>query len=151
MTWYCYILKTDYEIHKNRTYNGSTNDLNRRLRQHNQEITGGARYTKKFGNREWYPYVVVKGFPDRKNALQCEWRINHPDNKRRTRKYCTPIGRIEGLNKVLKLEKWTSNSLHNNNELDLHIYILRNYEHFLTDLPDNVTLHAVDNIIDDID
>ena len=37
-----YILKSD-----NLSYVGMTNDFFRRFRQHNQEIKGGAKYTKK--------------------------------------------------------------------------------------------------------
>ena len=44
--WYCYILRNSSEKYGKLTYNGSTNNPYRRLRQHNQEIVGGARYTK---------------------------------------------------------------------------------------------------------
>ena len=38
----------------NRTYVGITNNSTRRLRQHNSEIKGGARYTtSQKGNGEW--------------------------------------------------------------------------------------------------
>ncbi|MGM0481031.1 MAG: GIY-YIG nuclease family protein [Pseudomonadota bacterium] len=40
--WYVYLLKCS----DNSYYCGITNDLTRRLRQHNGEIKGGARYTK---------------------------------------------------------------------------------------------------------
>ena len=44
-TWYCYLLRNTSEQFKMCTYNGSTNDLKRRLRQHNEEIKGGAKAT----------------------------------------------------------------------------------------------------------
>jgi len=39
---YCYFLRS-----QNLTYNGYTVDLKRRLRQHNREIKGGAKYTSR--------------------------------------------------------------------------------------------------------
>ena len=145
--WFCYILKNNCDQHKNRTYNGSTNNIKRRLRQHNQEICGGARYTKKFGNKSWEVYALVTGFPDHRNALQCEWRIKHPDNRRkRNSKYNTPKGRIIGLSEVLKCDKWTNQSIYNNLDMTLKVWIKRGYETVLIDLPDNIEVNIVDNI-----
>ena len=76
--FYCYILKNSQN---RRTYNGFTVKPKRRIRQHNQELVGGAKYTKKWGNKDWEIYALVTGFPDKINALQCEWRIKHPNNK----------------------------------------------------------------------
>jgi predicted GIY-YIG superfamily endonuclease len=39
-SWYCYILRNTHPKYCNITYNGSTNDPVRRLRQHNEEIKG---------------------------------------------------------------------------------------------------------------
>lgn len=146
-TNYCYILKNSFDPHSNRTYNGYTNNPSRRIRQHNGEIKGGAKYTKKYGNCSWEIYAIVKGFPDNINALQCEWRIKHPNNRRRlSRKYCSPRGRIVGLNEVLKLEQWTNNSTINNEELTLTVWITAEYSNLLTDLPENVTINILDKI-----
>jgi len=41
MSFYCYMLYTS----KNQTYIGATVDPDRRLRQHNKELSGGARAT----------------------------------------------------------------------------------------------------------
>ena len=134
--WYCYILKTDYLPHKNRTYNGFTNNPKRRIRQHNGEIKGGAKYTERFGNSEWKIYALLTGFPNKINALQCEWRIKHPDNKRkRGNKYNSPEGRIKGLCEVLRLDKWTNNSDISNGDLEL--WICKEYGDLLEDLPEN--------------
>lgn len=144
--YYCYILKNNSATDNFRTYNGSTNDLSRRLRQHNQEISGGARYTKKYGDKSWEICAYVAGFPNRKNALQCEWRIAHPDNKRRRGpKYNKPDGRIIGLNEVLKLKKWTNNSIEDNSTMDLQVYVYQEYVHLLTDLPNNVKINILEN------
>ena len=43
--WYCYILRNKQPQYSHLTYNGSTNNPYRRLRQHNEEISGGAVYT----------------------------------------------------------------------------------------------------------
>ncbi len=137
----------DYERDKRRTYNGFTDKPWNRIRQHNQEITGGAKYTRAFGNKSWEIYALVTGFPDKINALQCEWRIKHPDNKRkRSPKYTGPSGRIKGLNEVLKLDKWTNKSTHLNKDSQFKVWIKRGYEDLITDLPDNYTLTVVDHI-----
>ena len=52
------------------SYVGMTNDFTRRLRQHNGEIKGGARYTSK--RKGWYPVLIIDGFQDKKSAMQCE-------------------------------------------------------------------------------
>jgi predicted GIY-YIG superfamily endonuclease len=55
------------------TYIGATLDLNRRLRQHNGEIVGGAKATaKKKG--QWERVLAIHGFPDQRSALKFEWR-----------------------------------------------------------------------------
>lgn len=77
--YYCYILKNG---DNNRTYNGFTTNPRRRIRQHNGEIKGGAKYTEKFGSN-WEYYFIMTGFPDSINALQCEWKIRHPTNKKK--------------------------------------------------------------------
>jgi predicted GIY-YIG superfamily endonuclease len=147
--WYCYILKNSYEPDKNRTYNGFTNNPKRRIRQHNKEIKGGAVYTGKHGNNSWEMYALVCGFPDNINALQCEWRIKHPNNKRkRPTKYNSPSGRIKGLNEVLKLDYWTNQSTCKNSDTKLDVYILKEYVDLLKDVPDHVTIHVVDDKLD---
>lgn len=144
---YCYLLKNNYEPHKNRTYNGYTVDPKRRIRQHNQEIKGGAKYTKKWGNKNWEIYVLIKGFPDNKNALQCEWKIKHPaPKKRRPKRYNSPEGRVLGLNEVLKLDKWTNQSCFMNKDINLEIWIVKEYAEYLIDIPNNYKINIVDKI-----
>jgi predicted GIY-YIG superfamily endonuclease len=72
MVFYVYLLIcTD-----NASYVGSTIDLNRRLRQHNGEIKGGARMTtiKVKQGKNWQRVCYVSGFPNWQAALQFEWR-----------------------------------------------------------------------------
>ena len=91
-----YIIKSD-----NKSYVGMTNNFFRRIRQHNKEIKGGARYTSKSDN--WYPICIIDGFKSMSEAMQCEWRIKH--NKKKG-----AINRIKYLSELLKGERWTSNS-----------------------------------------
>jgi putative endonuclease len=53
------------------TYIGVTNDLARRLRQHNGEIAGGARFTRRA--RPWC-FAAVFAVSTRRAALQLEYR-----------------------------------------------------------------------------
>jgi len=129
----CYILQND---DNQRTYNGYTVNTAKRLRQHNGELSGGARSTK--CSTTWKYICIVSGFPDKINALQCEWRIRKPSNKRRAREYRGPEGRIKGLNHVLHLDKWTSRAA--DNGFPMEVKILPEYKHFLTELPDYVAV-----------
>ena len=58
------------------TYVGATVDLERRLRQHNKELAGGAHATgiKVSQGESWTRAAHVSGFPDWQAALQFEWR-----------------------------------------------------------------------------
>lgn len=57
------------------TYVGVTNDMRRRLRQHNGALRGGARYTRRH-KTIWRLLFVVDDLPDRRTALQLEWRLH---------------------------------------------------------------------------
>ena len=142
---YCYILRNTENV--NRTYNGYTISPKHRIRQHNQEIKGGAKYTTKWGNKTWEIYVIIKGFPDIHNALQCEWRIKHPARKRvRPSIYNSPAGRVIGLNEILQLDKWTSNSTYLTKDINLEIWLIKEYSSLITNLTDNIKLNIVDKI-----
>jgi structure-specific endonuclease subunit SLX1 len=54
-----------------KTYVGATINPDRRLRQHNGEIAGGARATH---GRKWKRVFLVSGFADERAALRFEWR-----------------------------------------------------------------------------
>lgn len=120
--YYCYILRSLNKKYPRSTYNGSTNDINRRLRQHNGIISGGAKATR--GKGEWVPYVIMEGFSTHREALSCEWKIKHPTNsKKRPAIYNGIEGRIKSLNLLIGLDKWTNNStgLETENEYKLYI------------------------------
>ncbi|VBB17950.1 GIY-YIG nuclease [Yasminevirus sp. GU-2018] len=144
---YCYILRNHHPPDLNRTYNGYTVNPRKRIRQHNQEIKGGAKYTKIWGNKSWEIIALIKGFPDHHNALQCEWRIKHPAPKKvRPQKYNSPSGRIVGLNEILQMERWTSKSTTTVSELSLELWIIKEFSHIMTDLPENVKMNVVEKI-----
>jgi predicted GIY-YIG superfamily endonuclease len=67
----CYVLSSP---EGRATYCGSTNCLDRRLRQHNGELKGGARYTTRRACT-WKPVIVVSGFPNRSQMLSFEWHV----------------------------------------------------------------------------
>jgi predicted GIY-YIG superfamily endonuclease len=61
------------------TYTGMTSDFAKRLRQHNSEIAGGARYTTNYsrGGFLWSPLVVAHNIPKRCLAMQLERTLKH--------------------------------------------------------------------------
>lgn len=105
---YVYLLYCEDDSSK-ATYVGATVDLNRRLRQHNKEIKGGARATsaKVVKGESWTRICHVSGFPDWSSALQFEWKF-----KNLSRKYpikMLPLERrLRALNDLLALERPTS-------------------------------------------
>lgn len=70
MSYACYCLASE----TGRTYVGFTTNLERRLRQHNQELSGGAKATK---GQTWKRILSVAGFPSQQAALQFEWKWKH--------------------------------------------------------------------------
>jgi predicted GIY-YIG superfamily endonuclease len=62
----------------NRTYVGYTVNPQRRLRQHNGVIKGGARFTARKSNSSWYFLTIISSSQLTKNmALSLEWHIKH--------------------------------------------------------------------------
>lgn len=107
MSFFVYLLSTT--PNKNATYVGATIDLDRRLRQHNKEIKGGAYATgsKVERGETWIRVAHVEGFPDWQAALQFEWRW-----KQLTRKISSAKNPLErrmiALKQLLALERPTS-------------------------------------------
>ena len=94
------------------TYIGATVDLNRRLRQHNGEIQGGAKRTtnKLKSGKKWTRICYVSEFPDWTATLQFEWRW-----KQMSRKYKSNMDplerRIRALHDLLSLTQSTSKAI----------------------------------------
>jgi predicted GIY-YIG superfamily endonuclease len=105
MSFFVYLLLSS----DSSTYVGATVDLNRRLRQHNKEIKGGAHATgtKVEKGEMWIRACHVEGFPDWQSALQFEWRW-----KQLTRKITISVHplhrRMIALKELLNLERSTT-------------------------------------------
>jgi predicted GIY-YIG superfamily endonuclease len=96
---YNYIL---YNTENNVTYNGYTVNFERRLRQHNGEISGGAKGTKKHAGK--WKFLIVVGSEDftKNSAMSFEWHTRYPTGKKpRPKEFAGPIGRLNGLKMVI--------------------------------------------------
>lgn len=69
MAWFVYILESSTG---KKSYVGKTNDPKRRLRQHNGERSGGARYTR---GGKWKIKYLFYNIPDETTALQFECNL----------------------------------------------------------------------------
>lgn len=104
----CYMLYTD----AGQTYIGATVDVDRRLRQHNKEIKGGAVATgiRVAQGATWKRacYIPV---PEWRTALQIEWRWKQL-GRTRCKHIRNPIDRrLHSLQILLSLEKPTENAI----------------------------------------
>ena len=97
------------------TYIGATVNLDKRIRQHNKELKGGATATSiKVNQGEAWTYVCyVENFPSWNEALKFEWRwkqisrqIQKKDPKQNPREK-----RLEALDQLLKLDRPTSKAM----------------------------------------
>ena len=95
----CYLLLSSTS--KQRTYVGVTNDIQRRLRQHNGELVGGAKATR--NGRPWNVWLTVEGFPTQKSTLQFEYMWKHMPPKQSHGKK----SRLSKLAALLNKEQWT--------------------------------------------
>ena len=98
--WSFYLINKD-----NATYAGVSPDPVRRLRQHNGEIKGGAKYTTSKGPG-WEHLCLVSGFQDKIQAMQFEWAVKHVS----PRNAGGIINRVKKMYTVLNKDKWTSKS-----------------------------------------
>eukprot|EP01088_Endostelium_zonatum_P022619 TRINITY_DN990_c0_g1_i4.p1 TRINITY_DN990_c0_g1~~TRINITY_DN990_c0_g1_i4.p1 ORF type:complete len:267 (-),score=77.72 TRINITY_DN990_c0_g1_i4:433-1233(-) len=155
----CYLLTSLNPKYKNHTYIGFTVNPKRRIRQHNGEITKGAKKTKL--KRPWRMVLFISGFPTNTVALQFEWTWQHPTQSSRTKssglQNLKNIGsanllraKIRFLYELVHLSPW--------NHLPLTInWLTEDYHHLLTSCPDlpkhittNITsLEALDDKSDD--
>lgn len=98
--WYFYLLQN-----QNCTYAGVSPDPQRRLRQHNKELKGGAKYTTSKPST-WSPLCFVQGFPSKIEAMQFEWAVKHAA----PRNVGGIAARIKKLYHVCCQERWTTRS-----------------------------------------
>ena len=96
--WSCYIIENNRY-----TYVGVSNNVEKRLRAHNGEIKGGAKYTTSKG-KGWKHICIIRGFPTKIESMQFEWALKHvpPKNAGGIK------NRIKKLILLLHKEKWTS-------------------------------------------
>jgi predicted GIY-YIG superfamily endonuclease len=78
MNNYVYIIKGTNQNNKTKYYIGYTNNPNRRIRQHNCELVGGAKSTKGY---KWIYCCLITNFRDNIEGLQIEWRLKHSTKK----------------------------------------------------------------------
>ena len=95
MTFYCYCIQTN----NNKSYIGATNNFQKRIKQHNGLLYGGAKSTKGYF---WTPFIVIKGFENRSELLSFEWHWKHIHTS--TKKKLL-FRRIHMLNKLLEKNK----------------------------------------------
>ena len=100
MNWVCYIIEN-----RGYTYVGVSNNAAKRLRAHNGEIKGGAKYTTSKGSG-WKHICIISGFPTKIESMQFEWALKHipPRNAGGI------SNRIKKLFVLCNKEQWTSNS-----------------------------------------
>lgn len=129
----CYLIVSEETYH---TYVGVTNNLRRRLRQHNGEIRGGAQATTKQGGT-WSLEMLLGPFPTHQHALHLEWHWKHAAPKKLT----GIKGRqVKILNLVKNKIKWP-----------LKLYVRTEWPELFTDLPEHVTrVDSAEDIIFDI-
>jgi predicted GIY-YIG superfamily endonuclease len=126
--WVCYILKS---IDSNKTYVGATNNLDRRLADHNR-LNGQSRGAKATKGQQWIPILFISGFPNKIACLSFESGVRFV-RKRKNKKYKitgSPIQkRIKSVYNLLylgsPLNKWKSSYLQIN-WLELDHYIKSN-------------------------
>ena len=98
MEWSCYIIEN-----RGYTYVGVSNNVEKRLRAHNGEIKGGAKYTTSKG-QGWKHICLIHGFPTKIESMQFEWALKHI----KPRNAGGIINRIKKLKTLLNKTKWTS-------------------------------------------
>ena len=106
---YCYLLYTE----SGNTYVGATKNVNKRLRQHNKEIVGGARATGIQVERGflWKRACYISNIPEWRSALQIEWKWKQL-GRTQFRGIRNPIEhRLYSLKALLSLERPTSKSI----------------------------------------
>jgi len=97
-----YIITTQ---ERNFFYVGMINNFERRIRQHNCDICGGAKFTRR--HKDWYPVCIIDGFETKQAAMQCEWAVKNFRRKKRE-----PFKYIRNVYHLMTspTNKWTTNS-----------------------------------------
>lgn len=99
--YFCYVLQSCANTRS--SYVGITNNRRRRIRQHNSEIVGGAKRTKR--DQPWRMVAAIGGF-NHNEAQRFEWSMHHPRKRKITGNCSGPIGRIDCAKKLLQQNPW---------------------------------------------
>ena len=91
-----------------RTYCGATKNFDRRFRQHQGLIKGGAKATAPYAG-QWCEFIQVHGFPTWNECLSFEWHWKHVAKYRRGQ--CPLARRVDNLKKLLEQPRWRSMGL----------------------------------------
>jgi structure-specific endonuclease subunit SLX1 len=134
---YCYIL---YNDNNNKTYNGYTVNPLRRIRQHNSEIKGGAKYTTK-SKVEWKYLLIIESEQfDKNNALCFEWMLKYPTRKKpKPREFQGIMGRLKSLPLVLSYEKFKNMNF----KIKINILYLKETEEILENFKNRVIIDVL--------
>ena len=100
--WKVYLLET-IDGSQN-TYVGATIDVERRLKQHNNLLSGGAKATS---GKTWKRICYITGFPHEKAALQFEWKWKYLSRRQKGKRL---ERRIKALCLLFGLDKTTKNA-----------------------------------------
>lgn len=152
----CYILESLSK--RGKTYIGYSVNPFHRLRQHNGEISGGAYKTRK--HRPWRLICYIAGFATQHEALQFEWRLQHPFkglHKKKSKKTYPGIflpghevtlkagrsvaGILYRLSQSSCLKKWTNNAI-DSNLRPLSVYFIQ-HEYKLPFMSPNLCVEYV--------
>ena len=112
---YVYVLHTRNSSGLPVFYTGYTIDLGNRLRQHNKQKSGGAKYTSRFSGWEYLCFISgFRGTIGKTTALQCEYKLKKQSGIERTAKFSKthPIEkRVARIAAHLHKETFTSKSV----------------------------------------
>jgi predicted GIY-YIG superfamily endonuclease len=75
---FVYVIRGINTSNKIKYYIGYTNNPQRRIRQHNREIVGGAKSTAGY---RWEYCAIIANFRDNIEGLQIEWRLKYSTKK----------------------------------------------------------------------
>ena len=111
MPFYVYFIEST----NGSTYIGATVNLDKRIRQHNKEIKGGATATsiKVEAGQIWTYVCYVENFPSWNEALKFEWRWKQISRQiQKSKPVQKPIERrMEALKTLLSLDRPTSKAM----------------------------------------
>lgn len=103
--WYCYTVCT--RNGSLRIYSGASNDVPRRIQQHNQQLAGGAHTTKSWG-KDNAQLMLLLGPMQRPMALAIERKLKQTV----VRHGAGLTGRLKALVKLLQQQTFASRSVH---------------------------------------